>query len=318
MDEEKNRDQNQAPQEQNGDSGQTTAEDNVIAVLKIGFSFLSVDVHGLAEIFFNTVHYQTERINAVVNFDREIFTTSPSLHWKLFEEKIIDLICTRDFNYRLSNELKKKLDEYINYRKFEEFQILLKSGNIEELRLFMGDMLSGLYNVPEYKLLLELEFISLNDFQNRAAEEQVVLVDEDGMSELDVLDQDTILEGELVLAPVFGIPIMEVAVGDVLFVRVQEPERENRLSPMRHERPIQQEAIVRSVIHDDLIGHTVFAELRPGVLIKAIETEDVKVKCIPQEHRPFLRRFASTVLNWYVLLFILLFIIILFVIMQVR
>lgn len=286
------------------------AAGQTIYVAKVAFSFLSLDVHGLLEVFFNGAHYKIERINAIVDFNQRVFEVNPSLPWREFEARIIALICERGFNFRLSNDLRRRLDEEINYRKFEEYQLLVKAPGGPGLEDFFRSLLSTLYNAAECKLILETQTISEAEFAERAADEEVVLVDEDGQA---AEAAETIIEGELVLAPLFGVPIGELAVGDQ--VRVRPWEKGKKPSPYTKERPEAQLAFIKSVIHDVAFGHTVFAELRPGVLVRCIETEDVLVQAVQAEHRPAWRRLVGTFFNWYLLAFIAIFaVLLLFVI----
>jgi hypothetical protein len=283
--------------------------DRRIAVVKTAFSFLGLEMHGLFEVFFSLAHYQCQRLNVIVDLNPHLFDINPTLGWREFEQEIIKLIGTRGFNFRLSNELKRRLEEILNYRRFEEFQLLIKEGTPDALELFLRDILIDLYGVGECRLIVETEFLEEADFADRAPDEQIVLVDEDGMADAPAgRTPETVVDGELVLAPVFGTAVAELAVGDLIFIRVHErvSARPLGLTPPR---PPAQQAFVKSIIHDDLIGHTVFAEVRPGLLAKAIETENVRVRAVKQEQRRMFQGFFS----WFIVLFLLLFGAVLFI-----
>jgi len=285
----------------------------LISVVKINFSFINLNVQGLIQIFFNKNHFQTERINIIVNFDERFADVRPSLNWETFEEKIIGFICEKGVNFHLSNELKKKLDEKVNYKDFEDYHKFVQNEQIDDLYEFFKTFLNHHFNDNDFKLMLDLENITEEDFKNRAPDEDIALIGENDDQMLDAEAQIQ-LEGECVLAPVFGTPVYDLVVGDVIFVRVREVNADFFLT--KSDKPVQQEAFIKSIFHDDMIGHTIIAELRPGVQVKIIETEDVKFKCIPKEEKSFFRKLFSSFFNVYILLFLLIFAIILFVIIR--
>jgi hypothetical protein len=119
-------------------------------------------LNALAQIFFNTTHLQIERVNLVAGFDERYFAVSPSLEWPEFEKTIINYICERSFNFKLSNELKHKLSEYLNFEDFEKFQLMLSEHNMDGLNEMLRDFIIRHYATTDFRLVLELERRSRN------------------------------------------------------------------------------------------------------------------------------------------------------------
>lgn len=279
-----------------------------IAILKIALSIPDTDLCALAQIFFNTTHLQIERVNLVAGFDQRYFAVSPSLDWPEFEKTIINYICERSFNFKLSNELKHKLSEFINFEEFEKFQQLLSDRDLDALNEMLRDFIIRQYATTDFRLLLEQDNITEGEFHaERVPDEETILVDENGTTELDT--QVVMGQGEVVIAPVMGVSILELEVGDRIFVRVYPDQQ---IYGYASTKPPQQETVIRSITHDDVTGHTLIVETKEGQLIRILESEEIKIKCVRQDSSGYFGQVLSTVFNWYVLFFIVVFVLIYF------
>lgn len=285
---------------------ETTAEE--IAVLKIAFSIPDTELNGLIQVFFNTTHLQIERVNLVAGFDQRYFSVSPSAEWPEFERTIINYICERSFNFKLSNELKHKIGEYLNFEDFENFQQRLIEHDLEGISEMLRDFLIKQYTTNDFRLVLEIENISEGDFHtDRAPDEDTILMDENGTTEMDA--NVAMGQGEVVIAPVMGVPILELEVGDRIFTRVYQEQ----IFGYGATKPPQQETVVRSITHDDVSGHTLIVETKEGQLVRILEREEIKVKCIRQNGTSYLAQIFSSFFSWYILIFVVVFILIYFI-----
>lgn len=280
-----------------------------IAILKFALSIPDTQLNALAQVFFNTTHLQIERVNLVAGFDERYFAVSPSLPWPDFEKTIINYICERSFNFKLSNELKHKLSEYLNFEDFEKFQIMLSEHNMDGLNEMLRDFIIRHYATTDFRLVLELETITEYEFtRERAPDEETILMDENGTTELDT--QVVMGQGDVVIAPVMGVSVLELEVGDRIFVRVFPDQQ---LFGYGATKPPQQETVIRSITHDDISGHTLIVETREGKLVRILEREDIKIKCVRQNTGSYFGQVFSTIFNWYILFFIAAFILIYFI-----
>ena len=284
------------------DEGVTEAP---ISVVKLAFGHPEISVFGLVAIFFNRNRYQVLRTDTVVNFEPRLFEINPGLRWQDFERTIIDQLTRQRLDFRLTNELRTKLDEHINYRKFEEFTTILRNHDHAQLTLFLRSFLEKLYTLPGFRTTLVIEEIFEEDFADRAPDEEVIPIAPDGD---ETMSTGTPYNSATpILSPVFGTVVSEIEVGDLIHVRPQNLENPDRKS-------LSEEAVVRSITHDDITGYTIFAELGPGRIVRLIETEDVRYRCQKPEQRGNLARFFGVFGNTWFLLFLAIFLLILFVI----
>lgn len=282
-----------------------------IAILKITFSIPEREVNGLIQVFFNTTHLQIERLNVVAGVDQRYFSISPSLDWPEFERAIIGYICERGFNFRLSNELKNKIEAYLNLEDFENFQQLLIEHDLAGINEMLQDFISRQYVSSGFRLVVKMENITEEDFHtDRAPDQDTVLIDENSSTELDT--NVAMGQGEVVIAPVMGVPIQELEAGDRIFVRVYQEQ----IFGYGSHKPPQQETTIRSITHDDVAGHTLIVETKEGQLVRILEREQIKVKYTHQKNRSYLSQVFSNLFNWYVLLFIIVFVLFYFIFLQ--
>ncbi|HOG65589.1 MAG TPA: hypothetical protein PLD82_09170, partial [Spirochaetota bacterium] len=253
----------QTPSVPDADSEPLLAE-APISVVKLAFGHSEVSVFGLLAIFFNRARYQVLRTDTVVNFEARLFDVNPGIPWQDFERTIIDQLTRQHLNFRLTNELRAKLDEHINYRKFEEFSALLRTHDHERLTIFLRAFLEKLYGVPGFRTVLFLEEIFEDDFERRAPDEEVTPVAPEGEEE-DVSSGTPFSPATPILSPVFGTVVAELEVGDSIWVRPQNPDAPDR-------KALSEEAVIRSITHDDSTGFTILAELGPGRIVRLIET----------------------------------------------
>lgn len=277
-----------------------------ISVVKLAFGHPEVSVYGLLAIFFHRTRYQVLRVDTVVNFEARLFEINPGIPWQDFERTIIDQLTRQHLNFRLTNELRAKLDEHINYRKFEEFSALLRTHDHERLTIFLRAFLEKLYGVPGFRTVLFLEEIFEDDFETRAPDEEVTPVAPEGEEDTDA-GSTPYSPATPVLSPVFGTVVAELEVGDSIWVRPQNTEYPDRKS-------LSEEAIIRSITHDDSIGYTIFAELGPGRIVRLIETENVRYRSRRPDQRSSMARVFGIFGNTWFLLFLVVFALILFII----
>jgi len=277
-----------------------------ISVVKLAFGHPEVSVFGLLAIFFNRARYQVLRTDTVVNFEARLFDVNPGMPWQDFERTIIDQLTRQHLNFRLTNELRAKLDEHINYRKFEEFSALLRTHDHERLTLFLRAFLEKLYGVPGFRTVLFLEEIFEDDFESRAPDEEVTPVAPEGEEE-SASSGMPFSPATPILSPVFGTVVAELEVGDSIWVRPQNPDAPDR-------KALSEEAVIRSITHDDSTGFTIFAELGPGRIVRLIETENVRYRTKKPDQRSGMARLLGIFGNSWILLFLLIFAMILFII----
>lgn len=294
------------------------SEQHPLDVVQLTFALFSQKLYGMVQIFFNRRHYQSNRINVAVDVDETLFQTNPEIPWVEFEQIIIEQLTRKNFNYNLSNEVKRKIDESVNYQNYEQFAEVLqkteqqvKNGTGEQsdtpLALFFTDFFHKIYSDPKSKVITWWSSISEDEFQNRADESEVVLYGtEEEMSEAgqEYTPTPPKRQGELVIAPVIGKPVTKLEPGDEVYIRVYEEASYDRPGKIDM---TQQAGRIATITHDNLYGHTITVELAPGDRCQIVEAEDVKVKCVSGTQEGFLSHMMVFYLFGFIMLFILLF-----------
>lgn len=286
------------------DEGLDSINETPISVIKLTFGHPEASIYGLLAIFFHQTRYQVLRVDCIVSFEAHLFDINPGIAWQEFERTIIDQLTRRNLNYRFTNELRSQLDEHINYHTFEEFSALLRGKNHEGLTIFFRTFLEKLYGDPGFRTVLYFEEIAEDDFENRAPDEEVTPLAPEEEEEPASTPYSPAVP---VLSPVFGTLISELEVGDSIWVRPQNSENQDRQA-------LSEEAVIRSITHDDSTGYIIFAELGIGRIVRLVETENVRFRSFrPDQHGRLAHIFAIFSNTWF-LLFLLLFALIVFII----
>jgi len=279
-----------------------------VSIIKCGFAFPYGDIYGLMEIVFDESSLQTDIIHVVVDFDSKLFSVSPNQKWLDFENRLIDLANSNNRNERLSDKLHKKIDKHINYKNYQKVSDILSKQSRKQLKDFILNFIITLYGYPECKIIVSQQRIPLSEYdlvRNKESSGNSSFDDEYDETEDIAFDGSEQISGELVISPIFGVPVYRLVIGDIVCVLPHE------LVDGESEVPERVKAVVESISNAEN-GAMIVAKSEDGLLFKVFEYENIKVKCFPKNRSNFMFNMFRNHFDWILILFFLLFAIFLF------
>ena len=256
--------------------------DNTL-ILKGRFRAVETNTYGLFIIFFNDSLGTVESLMAIASHYSSLYDNDPHLPWYMIEENIINLRWKGDIAVNISVDLQNYLESTLERDRGTGLYSLIKNNDetrIESLILAilikpLSDRNIQLQTVTE--LVTKQSMTMIRDERNKPKEKkpsESKAKAGKGLSPIDV---------ELVLAPVSGIPISELGIGDKIMVKISEhTTRGNYYIDLLGARVdgtlIPVPADVIEIERGEENEYTIVCKLEDDVFGKVVETEQVKLK----------------------------------------
>lgn len=274
-----------------------------VSIIKCGFAFPYGDIYGLMEIVFDESNFQTDFINVVVDFDSSLFSVSPNQKWQDFEKKLLDLSNSNQINDRLSDKLRKKIDKHINYGNYQKIADILSKKSGKRLKDFILNFIVTLYGYPECKILVAQQRVPLREYdliRNQEGSGNHSFDDEYDETEDVAFNGGGQVSGELIISPIFGVPIYKLMVGDIVFVLPHE------IIDNESEFPERTKGVVESISNAES-GANLVIKGEDGIIFKVFEYENIRVKCFPKNRGHFMFNMFRNHFDWFLIIFFLFF-----------
>jgi hypothetical protein len=255
---------------------------NNYTILKGRFKAVETNTYGLFIIFFNGNLGTIESLMAIASHYSSIYDNDPHLPWYIIEENIINLRWKGDIAANISLDLQHFLEVTLERDRGTELFSLIRNNDetrMESLLLSvlikpLGDRNIQLETVSE--LVTKQSMNMIREERNKPKETKVVSQPGTarGLSTVDV---------EMVLAPVSGIPIFELEVGDKIMVKITDRTTKGHyavdlLGARVEGTLIPVPAEVLDISRGDDNEYTIICKLDGDINGKAVETEQVKLK----------------------------------------
>lgn len=292
---------------------------NDIYALKCKFS--SSTIYGAFILFFHQGWLKLLNTFAIVTPSYAIDTIDLSTEWQVFEKKISDEIRNTEHDYFLGRTLKKELEKQLDYRYLKQIVDLLKADNRIEVSRIIQNLVQGILALTRIDLDIVYQAISSLDMElhsitsskigmesknkdtdsNKDKEMPIVPLDEEpekGKSGIKL-----ILNSNLVLSPIKGKNIAELAEGDRVKINITDrnpkaitiakalnsyDEEEGTLKPLF--------VRVKSIQHYPGEGYKIYAIIAKGILAKIIEEEE-NIKIAVEGYSPDIEETEQNQLN---------------------
>ncbi|MBN2323054.1 MAG: hypothetical protein JXQ30_04910 [Spirochaetes bacterium] len=264
-----------------GDFDSDYGDDN-FTILKGRFRAVETNTYGLFIIFFNGNLGTVESLMAIASHYSSLFDNDPHLPWYIIEENIINLRWKGDIAANISLDLQHFLEVTLERDRGTELFSLIRNNDetrMESLLLSvlikpLGDRNIQLETVSE--LVTKQSMNMIREERNKPKEQNVVSQPgtSRGLSTVDV---------ELILAPVSGIPIFELEVGDKIMVKITDRSTRGHyavdlLGARVEGTLIPVPAEVLEISRGENNEYTIICKLGGDLHGKAVETEQVKLK----------------------------------------
>ena len=264
-----------------GDFDSDYGNDNY-TILKGRFKAVETNTYGLFIIFFNGNLGTIESLMAIASHYSSLYDNDPHLPWYIIEENIINLRWKGDIAANISLDLQRFLEATLERDRGTELYSLIRNNDetrMESLLLSvlikpLGDRNIHIETVSE--LLTKQSMNVIREERNKPKETKPV-------SQTGAQKELSTVDVKLVLAPVSGIPIYELEVGDKIMVKITDRStRGNYAVDLLGTRvegtliPVPAEVLV--ITRGDENEYTIICGLDGDINGKAVETEQVKLK----------------------------------------
>ena len=260
-------------------------QNELITILKARFKAVETNTYGLLIIFFNDEKREVESLVAIASHYSSLFDIDPHLPWYSFEENIINTKWKGDISLNITIDLQNYIESSLDRDRGHELLMLIKNND----QLKIESLLQAILMKPlaDRNIIIETvsETITKESMNNVRIERNKLKTDK--KSEISSIESKiksgNIINVELMLAPVSGIPIYELKKGDKIMVRIANTgvkekyyieqfgvKVDNNILPLPAE--------VVDITKNDKGEYIILVKLEKSVYGKAIETEQVKLK----------------------------------------
>ncbi len=257
--------------------------EHLYTILKGRFKAIETNTYGLFIIFFNDEKKEIENLIAIASHYSSLYDIDPHLPWYSFEENIINTKWKGDIALNITIDLQNYLESSLDKDRGYELLMLIKNNDQMKIESLLQAIL--MKPLSDRNIIIEVVSETVTKETMRTVRSERNKVKETGKSDAGVTNQikyGTILDVDLLLAPVSGIPIYELKKGDRIMVKIvsNSPQAKyyiNKLGLIVENSIIPIPGDVIEITKDEK-GYTIIVKLKKGLYGKAIETEQVKIK----------------------------------------
>ncbi|UCB44387.1 MAG: DUF4899 domain-containing protein [Spirochaetota bacterium] len=260
------------------------AENGNHMILKGRLKAVETNTYGLFIIFFNDSTGTMDSLMAIASHYSSLYDIDPHLPWYMIEENITDLRWKGDIAVNISIDLQNYMESGLERDRGSELYGCVK--NNDETRI--DSLLQALLIKPLGDRNIELETVS--EFITKASMENI-RKERDKSKAKDAQQkpspttekEPSTVNVDLVLAPVSGIPIYELQVGDKIMVKLVDMSTKGRyyidlLGARVNGNIIPVPAEVTDIKKSEDSEYTIICKIGEDAYGKAVETELVKLK----------------------------------------
>jgi hypothetical protein len=260
------------------------SEDENYLILKGRFKAAETNTYGLFIIFFSDYTGTLNNLMAIASHYSSLHDIDPHLPWYMIEENITDLRWKGDIAVNISIDLQNYMESGLERDRGSELFSCIK--NNDEIRL--DSLLQALLIKPlgdrDIHIETVSELITKESMENIRKERDKPRAKESFEKKPSTAAHESAnVDVDLVLAPVSGIPIYELHVGDKIMVKLIDKTTRNRyyidlLGARVDGNIIPIPAEVIDIKKNDGSEYVILCKLEDNIIGKAVETEQVKLK----------------------------------------
>jgi hypothetical protein len=253
-------------------------------ILKGRFKGLDSNSFGLFIIFLNEELRMVENLIAVVSHFSSLYDTDPAVPWDSLEENLINLKWKGDISVNITIDLQNYLESALDRDRGNELYQLVKNNDITRMESLLQAILMKPLNDRNVHIETHSEYVSNAEMSSRRAERNKSTKKDEATASNE--SSETIkdaIEVDLVLAPVSGIPVYELAKGDKIMVRINDKFPKGKhyidlLGARVEGNIIPVPAEVTDIKKNDQNEYSILCMIREDIYGRAVETEQVKLK----------------------------------------
>jgi hypothetical protein len=262
-------------------------EDNFL-ILKGRIKAVETNTYGLFIMFFDENRRSIDKLSVVASHYSSLFDMDPKSPWYLLEENLLDLKWKGDIAVNVSIDLQNYMENALAQDRGSELFNYAKSRDLTKIETLLQAVLMKPLGDRNIVIDVDSEIISKESTRAVRAERDRSK-NPDGNRKKTQSAPDVHIKGadivdvDLVLAPVSGIPINELTIGDTIMVKISPKSTlgnyyidsfgarvDGSIIPVAAE--------VVDINRGDDREYILFCKLGENVYGKVIETEQVRVK----------------------------------------
>ena len=259
-------------------------ETKYTVILKGRFKGLDSNSFGLFIIFLNEELRMVENLIAVVSHFSSLYDVDPAMSWDTLEENLINLKWKGDISVNSTIDLQNYLESALDRDRGNELYQLVKNNDISRMESLLQAILMKPLNDRNVQIETHSEYMSNAEMISRRAERNKSVKKDDpaAAKESDEKIKDAI-EVDLVLAPVSGIPVYELAQGDKIMIKIKDKLPKGKyyidlLGARVEGNIIPVPAEVTDIKKSDQNEYSIMCKIKEYIYGRAVETEQVKLK----------------------------------------
>lgn len=268
---------------------------NMINILKGRFKAMTTNTFGLFIIVIDTYTKSIESLNVIASHFSSLYEHDPEQSWDQFESSIKQLKWDGEISATLSNDLQTLFVNSFLSDVVEQFMDCFEAKKFAKAEHLLSSLIEKILADKNLSLQLESSVISkeelvqkresANEESKKTSTPEPEPANQQSSQAFNVEDGGVILNVNLVLGPVHGIPIYELRAGDQIVVKIAGRTQKEQyfidLLKAKSENgdilPIK--GIVKEIQSlDEGKEFKILIEIGPGVYGVATEQERVKLK----------------------------------------
>jgi len=261
-----------------------SSKNELITILKARFKAIETNTYGLVISFFDDEKREVESLVAIASHYSSLFDIDPHLPWYSFEENLIDIKWKGDVALNITIDLQNYLESSLDKDRGYELLMLIKNNDQTKIESLLQAIL--MKPLSDRNIIIETvaETITKEAMNNVRSERNKFKTTKSSTNTAESkLKGQNILNVELMLAPVSGIPIYELKKGNKIMIRIANKGTKEKyyieqfgVNVDDNILPLPAEVI--DVSKNENNEYTILVKLEKGIYGKAIETEQVRLK----------------------------------------
>ncbi len=253
-------------------------------ILKSKFKAIDTNTYGLFMIFLNEDMRMVENLIAVASHYSSIYDMDPSLPWFTLEESLINLKWKGDIAVNITVDLQNYLESSLDRDRGNELYSLIKNNDYMKIESLLIAILMKPLTDRNIELEIVSETISREEMRLKRAERNKPKTTKKAEPQKELSkNAEKAIDVELILAPVSGIPVYELILGDKIMVKISDKSVKGRyyidlLGTKVDGNIIPVPAEVTEIKRNEKNEYFILCMIDKDIYGKAIETEQVKLK----------------------------------------
>ena len=270
--------------------------------------FSSSNVYGAFVIFLNFVNLRVANVYSIISRSYEIAEIKTNQEWRTFEARLVEVVKKGDFDEVMTSKVNEILTKSMGMQEITQLSHLLDRDNgiavNHNFQRFFSDV-TGFQKLEfsvDYEKIssLSMELYSatsekisnqkLNQkLQSKAEEANADAEENETDDPLSGKDVRLLVKGSLILSPIKGRNIAELAVGDIVMISVFDDE-ENSAEFLKAFNAYNEDGTIKPISGRIIsVKHTtkyeIYAIVAKGVYVRIIEVENfIKVAMDPTHY----------------------------------